>query len=642
LNYRKRIFMLGTLDALIVTLAVTTAYLLRFDFQIPQQFLRYLPNVIATYVILSFITFNLTKIYRRVWQYASIGELVSLVKAVTASEIIFYILYLLVKMKTQELIVPRSIYLLTWVLIILGVGGSRFAWRMFRDTYLKIQPHHRRTLIIGAGQAGALIAKELKYSPDSELYPVAFIDDDIAKLELEILGLPIVGGREQIPEVVNQYNIQKIVIAMPSASKAEIAKIIEICKTTKAKIKMLPRVSDLINGRISVKMIREVSVEDLLGRDPVQVDLQGIADYVSNQVVLVTGAGGSIGSELCRQISPFVPQKLLLLGHGENSIYHIELELKKSFPDVTLETIIADMQDRQRISEVFDTYRPMVVFHAAAHKHVPLMERNPAEAVKNNILGTKNVADAAHEYGASHFVMISTDKAVNPTSVMGVTKRVAEMLVQGLARVSQTKFVAVRFGNVLGSRGSVVPLFKRQIQEGGPVTVTHPEMVRYFMTIPEAVQLVIQAGALVKGGEVFILDMGMPVKIADLARDLIRLSGLEPDEDIKVIFTGIRPGEKLFEEILTNEEGLSVTKHNRIFIGKPVEFSGDELQFMVRKLEQVATKKDVLHRSEEIKELLWQIVPTYQKVTENQRDVARQELQSVKMETAAGKEGRGK
>jgi FlaA1/EpsC-like NDP-sugar epimerase len=424
------------------------------------------------------------------------------------------------------------------------------------------------------------------------------------------MGLPVIGGREKIPEVIDQYSIQDIVIAIPSAPRSEIAKIIDICKNTKTSTKILPSVADLINGRVSVKSIREVRVEDLLGRDSVEVNLNEIAGYVKDQVVLVTGAGGSIGSELCRQISSYAPKKLLLLGRGENSIYEIELELRKSYPQM-LEALIADIQDRSRMKEVFDLYRPSVVFHAAAHKHVPLMEQNPAEAVKNNIFGTKNVAECADEYGSSHFIMISTDKAVNPTSVMGATKRVAEIFIQGLDRISSTKFVAVRFGNVLGSRGSVIPVFQKQIQEGGPVTVTHPDMVRYFMTIPEAVQLVIQAGALAKGGEIFILDMGEPVKIVDLARNLIRLSGLLPDQDIKIEYTGIRPGEKLFEEILTNEEGISATKHDRILVGKPMNVSWDELQLKLMELQQIVAKDKAANRSGEIKKLLCDIVPAY-------------------------------
>ncbi len=622
---------MGMVDALVVAAAVTMAYLLRFEFQVGSRYFVWLPYVIIAYVILIFATFYFTKMYRRLWQYASVGELIVIIKATTLSEIIFYAVHSLVQLKFPAMVVPRSIYPLTWALIIMGVGGIRFAWRIFRDSYLQLplRINNRRTLIIGAGSAGVLIAKELKQSIDSDLYPVAFIDDDCTKWNLEVIGLPVLGGRKQIPEFVGQYNIQKIVIAMPSASRAKIAEVIELCKQTKAKIKILPRVSDLISGNISVNMIREVSVEDLLGRDPIQVNLEEIADYVAGQVVLVTGAGGSIGSELCRQIAPFNPGELLLLGHGENSIYCIEHELRNSFTGIRIETIIADIQDRQRIREVFETYRPAVVFHAAAHKHVPLMERNPVEAVKNNVFGTRNVAESAHEYGAARFVMISTDKAVNPTSIMGVTKRVAELFVQGLARISQTKFVAVRFGNVLGSRGSVVPLFKRQIREGGPVTVTHPDMIRYFMTIPEAVQLVIQAGAFAKGGEVFVLDMGKPVRIANLARDLIRLSGLEPDEDIAIIYTGIRPGEKLFEEILTNEEGITATKHHRIFVGKPGDFLWDELQFMLKKLEKTVARKEILNRPQEIKELLKQLVPGFQMVAPKEQNRPVREIRNI-------------
>lgn len=611
MNFLKRMLLIGLLDVVVIACAVTLAYFLRFDFIIEMPYFALMPYVIAAHVVLNFMAFNWMRIYRRVWQYASIGELISIIKATAVSEIVFYTFHLTIQFKNPQIVVPRSIYILSWILISVGIAGSRLSWRMFRDNYLKIQPYHQRTLIFGAGKAGALIARELKHSTSSELYPVAFVDDDRAKHNLEVAGLPVLGGRDSILGVVEELNIQSIVIAVPTASKSETAKIIEICKGTKAKIQILPRVSDLISGNVSVNMIREVSVEDLLGRDQIQVDLEGIANYVTNQVVLVTGAGGSIGSELCRQVAPFNPKQLLLLGHGENSVYDITMELRKFFPTLAIEPVIADIQDRARISEIFDHYRPSVVFHAAAHKHVPLMEANPAEAVKNNIFGTRNLAECAHEYKAARFAMISTDKAVNPTSVMGVTKRVAELIVQGIDRTSQTKFAAVRFGNVLGSRGSVVPLFKQQIKDGGPVTVTHPDMVRYFMTIPEAVQLVIQAGALAHGGEVFVLDMGKPVKIADLAEDLIRLSGFDPDHDIRIIYTGIRPGEKLFEEILTNEEGIAATKHNRIFVGKPTDFSLDEFHFMVKKMEQLIAKKHAPGRGQEIKALLKQIVPTY-------------------------------
>ncbi|XPO21525.1 nucleoside-diphosphate sugar epimerase/dehydratase [Phosphitispora sp. TUW77] len=633
MGFRLRLLCLGALDSLIIALAIISAYCLRFDFQVDLKYFTLLPYVIIINIVLNIALFLNFKLYRRVWQYASIGELVSLIKAVTLSEFVFFVIHNIVLIKFPHFIVPRSIYILTWAFVILGVGGSRFAWRMFRDTYMKIQPYHRRTLIIGAGQAGVLIAKELKHSTGSDLYPVAFIDDDPQKWGMEVLGLPILGGRDRIPEFVVSQSIQKIVIAIPSAPRSEISKVIEICKTTRTKIKILPRVSDLINGNISIDMIREVSLDDLLGRDPVHIELEEIADYVAGQVVLVTGAGGSIGSELCRQVAPFSPGKLLLLGHGENSIYNIEMELKQNFPDLTLETIIADIQDIKRIRQVFRAIRPTVVFHAAAHKHVPLMETHPAEAVKNNIFGTKNLVECAHQFGISRFIMISTDKAVNPTSVMGVSKRVAEIIVQGYGQSSRTKFALVRFGNVLGSRGSVIPLFQRQIKKGGPVTVTHPDMVRYFMTIPEAVQLVIQAGALAQGGEVFILDMGKPVKIVDLARDLIQLSGLEPYKDISIVYTGLRPGEKLFEEILTSEEGIGATKHNRIFIGKPIGIPWEQFQFQLRQLYQaVYTNEDAVSVAE-IKRLLKGIVPSYRiEIPEIIR-----ELSDCSNEAAAGK-----
>ncbi|WP_420830598.1 polysaccharide biosynthesis protein [Cohnella algarum] len=416
---------------------------------------------------------------------------------------------------------------------------------------------------------------------------VGFIDDDPQKHFLTAYNLPILGDRHAIESVVISHQIKEIIIAIPSAPKTVISEIINLCISTGAKVKMIPGIRDMVNGKISFSTMRDVDVEDLLGRDPVKTDLVGIAEYVEDKVVLVTGAGGSIGSELCRQISPFRPSRLLLLGHGENSIYNIEMELKRNFPHLHIEPIIADVQDRARIDYVFDLYRPQVVFHAAAHKHVPLMEKNPSEAVKNNVFGTQNVADSADKYGVDRFVLISSDKAVNPTSVMGATKRIAEMYVQSLNVHSKTKFASVRFGNVLGSRGSVIPLFKKQISAGGPVTVTHPDMVRYFMTIPEAVQLVIQAGALSKGGEIFILDMGEPVRILKLAEDLIRLSGYEPYVDIDIEFSGIRDGEKLYEELLTAEEGATKTQHERIYIGKPSIISQKELDLEFSRLERV-------------------------------------------------------
>ena len=628
------------IDTLIICAAIFASYLLRFDGKIPSEYIVSMPYAIGLIWMVNYGVFYITKLYRRVWQYASMGELLAIIKSSTIALLFSLLFHLLVAVWGIFPHIPRSIFLLSWMGIIIGIGGSRFGWRLYRDRDKKVQAHHKKTLIVGAGNAGMLVARELRSSDNSSLYPVAFIDDDPGKQGMKIFGLPVVGSRDDIHKIVEKHKINTIVIAMPSAPKEKVARIIEVCKQTSAALKLLPRVSDVIDGRVSVNMIRDVKVEDLLGRDPVKVDLEGIANYVTDQTVLITGAGGSIGSEIVRQIAGFSPARLLLLGHGENSIYAIENEIKRKYPYLCYETIIADIQDRKRIEDVFRTYRPAVVFHAAAHKHVPLMEKNPTEAVKNNVLGTRNIAECAHLYAAQRFVLVSTDKAVNPTNVMGATKRIAEMIVQSLDRVSDTQFVAVRFGNVLGSRGSVIPLFKQQIREGGPVTVTHPEMIRYFMTIPEAVQLVIQAGALAKGGEVFILDMGEPVKIDQLARDLVRLSGLEPDKDIKIRYSGIRPGEKLYEELLTAEEGTAATKHDRIFIGKPCDFSKEDFSFMLRRLEQVVLVKDKVVSADEVKTLLQQLVPTYKRfdssqiVTSPEQEVAYKEIKKAKAEVA--------
>ncbi|MCI3922701.1 polysaccharide biosynthesis protein [Paenibacillus sp. TRM 82003] len=638
MNKYIRIPMLLVIDAIIISFSVYLAFLLRFDFQVEPQFEQNYPYVITAYVVFSLISFYKYKIYKRVWRYASIGDLISIFKGSLVGTGVFFLLqHFVVNYFFPLVIVPRSIYILSAIMIFLGLGGSRFLWRMLRDNYSKIQPHHHRALIIGAGNEGIMVVKELKQS-QSEYYPVAIIDDNVENVDLEVLGVPVVGGRSDIRTAVNQYEVDHIIIALPSVSRAEMGQILEICKGTGCQIKIIPRVTDLINGKISINMIRDVSVEDLLGREPINIDLKQISGYLSGKVILVTGAGGSIGSELCRQIAGFEPERLLILGRGENSIYDIEIELKKNFPHLLVEPIIADIQHKQRLDEIFRLHRPQVVFHAAAHKHVPLMEKNPIEAVKNNVLGTKNVAECSHENGVSKFVMVSTDKAVNPTSVMGVTKRIAEMIVQGLNQSSATCFSAVRFGNVLGSRGSVIPLFKRQIEQGGPVSVTHPDMVRYFMTIPEAVQLVIQAGALSKGGEVFILDMGKPVKILDLARDLIRLSGLEPDKDIQIIYTGIRPGEKLFEELLTAEEGTSATKHDRIYVGQSLQTKAEDLSVALKLFEYLASGNN--HATDtEIREHLKRMVPSYFTSTEYTEKAAEEALRAS-LEVVAALDGK--
>lgn len=503
------------------------------------------------------------KLYNKAWQYASVGELLSILKAVTYSVTITGLLQFAV---TGNIFV--RVLLITWMLHMLLIGGSRFSWRMYRDTFMKQKKNKKRALIVGAGAAGTMIVRHLKQNNDAELDPIAFIDDEPTKQRLDIYGIPVFGGKEDIAHAVEKLEIDHIIIAIPSLSKKELNEIFEECSKTKIKPHILPMIEDLLVGKVSVNQFREVQVEDLLGREPVELDMESISESITGKTVLVTGAGGSIGSEICRQIASFTPKKLVLVGHGENSIYLIDMELRMKYgSEMEIVPVIGDIQDRTRMFATMEQHRPDVVYHAAAHKHVPLMEYNPAEAVKNNVLGTRNVAEAADTFSVGTFVLVSSDKAVNPTNVMGSTKRIAEMVIQNLSKVSNTKFVAVRFGNVLGSRGSVIPLFKKQIQAGGPVTVTHPDMTRYFMTIPEASRLVIQAGTLARGGEIFVLDMGEPVKIVDLARNVIKLSGYSVDE-IGIEYSGIRPGEKMYEELLGEDEVHGKAIFPKIFIGK--------------------------------------------------------------------------
>ncbi|MBU0906388.1 MAG: polysaccharide biosynthesis protein [Firmicutes bacterium] len=519
-------------------------------------------------------------LYRKVWEYASIGELNSIFKAVSGSIVSLAI----IQFTVTGNVLFRPL-LITWMLHIILIGGSRLYWRMWRDTYLKTkQVDHKKTLIVGAGAAGTMVARHLLNNHFSDLKPIAFIDDARSKQGLEIYGVRVMSGLSNINDVVKDNHIEHIIIAIPSLSKSELANLTKMCVDTGVRTQTIPHIEDIVTGKVSVNEIRDVKIEDLLGREEVKLDMKIISEKLTGKTILVTGAGGSIGSELCRQVMRFNPKQLILLGHGENSIYLIDQELKSVFGDmVDLKPVIADVQDRERIFDIVEEYRPDVIYHAAAHKHVPLMEGNPMEAVKNNIFGTKNVAEAADTFGVGNFVLISTDKAVNPPNVMGATKRFAEMIVQNLAKDSKTKFAAVRFGNVLGSRGSVVPLFKKQIAKGGPVTITDSRMTRYFMTIPEASRLVIQAGTLANGGEVFVLDMGEPVKIIDLAKNLIRLSGYA-DGEIEVKETGIRPGEKLYEELMNESERQSEVVFPKIYIGKAVPISKLELVYLLEKL----------------------------------------------------------
>lgn len=575
MSYRSRIWLLIGLDSLIV---LSTIYFSNALINPSLQALTLSVFVISITLLLSHHLFSfLFKLYKKAWEYASIGELIIIFKVITYTIIVTAVVQQIVQKQ-----IDFRILAITWMIHLLLIGGSRFLWRIYRDTYLKHAINKKSTLIIGAGAAGTMVARQLLQNHDAELMPVAFVDDNVNKQKLDILGIPVIGGVNEIEKITKELNIANIVICIPSLSKKQLNHIFKECAKTNAKTQMIPMLEDLMTGKVSVNQFRDVQVEDLLGRDAIELDINSISEYVSNKVVLVTGAGGSIGSEICRQISTFHPKTLVLLGHGENSIYTIEMELIDSFKDTGIEikTEIADLQDFDKLLKVMDIYKPHVVYHAAAHKHVPLMERSPEEAVKNNIIGTKNIAQAASIHNVETFVMISTDKAVNPTSVMGSTKRLAEMLIQHFDQISSTRFVAVRFGNVLGSRGSVIPLFKKQIQNGGPVTVTHPDMVRYFMTIPESSRLVIQAGALARGGEIFVLDMGDPVKIVDLAKNLIKLSGNNIDE-IGIEFTGMRPGEKLFEELLKKDEIHEDQIYPKIYIGKTSQLYIEEIDYII-------------------------------------------------------------
>lgn len=634
---KMRIVRLVMLDAGIIAASVWLVFLLRFDFQIPEMYVWMLPWAILIHIaVYAAFSFGF-KVYNNIWRYTGMRELLQLLKV----SVLTLVGVIAVNLSTHAVIpsyrLPISIYFAAGY-VFLGIVGLRMVKRLLNDGFETTgvkDAFEGNLLIVGAGKAGILVTKDIKHSRFKFMHPVAFIDDDASKQKLEVMGLPIVGNRNFIPEAVKQLDIAFIIIALPTAPHNDLMEIIEICKSTKAQIKLMPSMTEILDGKMAVNRIREVSVNDLLGRTPVEIDTEEIRENLGSECILITGAGGSIGSELCRQLAAYRPKEMLLLGHGENSIYLIEQELRQLYPDQKIQPIIADIQDVSRIDSVFQNFRPTIVYHAAAHKHVPLMEMNPVEAVKNNVIGTRNVAEASAKYGAKRFILISSDKAVNPTSVMGATKRAAEMIINDQNSSSKTVFAAVRFGNVLGSRGSVIPLFKRQIESGGPVTVTHMDMVRYFMTIPEAVQLVIQASVLAQGGEVFVLDMGKPVRIYDLARDLIRLSGLEPDKDIPIVVTGIRPGEKLFEELLTEEEGLMVTNNYRIMISRPQSVSRSELNLVLGVLENLCKRYEFVPSSYQIKKLLKQLIPSYSGFQEEPQ-VATHELERIKSEVHAG------
>ncbi|WP_342542143.1 nucleoside-diphosphate sugar epimerase/dehydratase [Paenisporosarcina sp. FSL H8-0542] len=584
MTIHKRTYLLILLDSIIVLFSIYACYFVLHPYLDIFNNDMLVVSSLTIFLAHHFFSWRLG-LYRKVWTYASVGEVLSIVRAVT-----YTILTVMVIQYALQQNIYWRVLALTWMLHVFLIGGSRFSWRLYADSRYRFEKTdvRKRTLIVGAGAAGTMVTRQLMHSHDAELIPVGYVDDKHTKQNLEIYGIKVLGYIKDIPAIVKKHNVENIVLAIPSLSKHEMVDILQVCVASGAKTQQIPRIEDLMTGKVSVNEIRDVKIEDLLGREEVQLDMKVISENITGKTILVTGAGGSIGSEICRQVMRFSPKQLILLGHGENSIYLIDQEMRIIAGTGTdIRPIIADVQDRARIFDLVDEYRPDVIYHAAAHKHVPLMEYNPMEAVKNNIFGTKNVAEAADTFGISNFVLVSTDKAVNPPNVMGATKRFAEMIIQNLAKDSKTKFAAVRFGNVLGSRGSVVPLFKKQIAKGGPVTITDARMTRYFMTIPEASRLVIQAGTLANGGEVFVLDMGEPVKIVDLAKNLIRLSGYS-DGEIEVKETGIRPGEKLFEELMNESERQSDVVFPKIYIGKATPITKQELFFLLDKIPTLA------------------------------------------------------
>lgn len=606
----NRIILLILLDIMAILTASFGSLFLRFEFDfdaIMHPFLDNYIEIIPFTVIIALLFFWAFKLYKSVWRYASATEMVNIglatICAATVQTVFCY--------ATNKLM-PRSYYVLYWFFLFMMICAIRFSYRFLRIFKLKRSAAITGTpktnvMVIGAGAAGNAILKEIESSQFIHQKVKCIIDDGPGCHGKIMRGVPIVGGRDKIAEAVQIYGIDEIIFAIPSASTKERKEILEICKETGCKLRALPGIYQLINGEVSVAKLRDVEIEDLLGREPIKINIEDIIGYVSGKVVMVTGGGGSIGSELCRQIAGHNPKQLIIVDIYENNAYDIQQELKHKFPKLDLRVLIASVRNTKRMQTIFETYNPNIVYHAAAHKHVPLMEDSPNEAVKNNVFGTYKTAQAAAKYGVEKFVLISTDKAVNPTNVMGATKRICEMVVQMMNGISKTNFVAVRFGNVLGSNGSVIPLFKQQILEGGPVTVTHPEIIRYFMTIPEAVSLVLQAGAYAKGGEIFVLDMGEPVKILELAQNLIKLSGYKVGEDIEIKFTGLRPGEKMYEELLMSEEGLTKTENEMIFIGKPIDFDVNEFKNQLDELEKLAVSE-----SEDIKVMIHKIVPTYQ------------------------------
>jgi len=602
INKRKILFVIG--DFILLYIAIYAAVLLRFDADIPPGYMNNIKNLFILACLVNIPMFYLFGLYSRLWVYASIEELIQLFLATVAGMLAEYIGSIILNID-----MPRSVYIISWFITFILVGGLRFSYRLFKK--LKGLKHRlnpkKRIMVVGAGDAGSMLIKEIKSSKKSIYDPVVAIDDDVSKHGTKINGVLIVGGRDKIVSTAHELYIDEILIALPSIPKKEVSSIVKICKQTPCKLKVLPGVYNIVNGEVGIKEIRDVNIEDLLARDKIDLNTEEIAQYLKDEVILVTGGGGSIGSEICRQVLKYDPKMLLIFDIYENNAYELHNELLSIYDNKdNIRVIIGSIRDEKRLEQVFVQYKPTVVFHAAAHKHVPLMEENPLEAIKNNVFGTLNVVQCAHQYNSKKFVLISTDKAVNPTNIMGATKRIAEMLIQYMDQRSDTVYTAVRFGNVLGSNGSVIPLFQKQIQNGGPVTVTHHEITRFFMTIPEASSLVIQAGAMAASGEIFVLDMGEPIKIADLVKSLIEMYGLEPGVDIEVKYTGLRPGEKLYEELLMTEDGVVVTKNDKILIEKNSKVDFD---LLMEEIDKIRDKE--FSNVEEIKDFIKKVVPTY-------------------------------
>jgi len=615
LQHRKSLIIAAHVLAFAVSLFIS--FTLANNMQIRRSWLvGQFPLLLFFFVIVKLVVFGLFRQYRGWWRYVGISDLTVILQASLVSTFIIVALWFLAVLRIDPVRrtfqglaeTSQSIFMLDMFGTVLLLSGMRMIVRLYHEEFRTVEGARRkRFLIVGAGDAGETLLREIHRSAAAQYDVIGFVDDDPLKQNVSIHGIPVLGTVAELPKICTEQNIDEIAIAMPSASHKQLRRVIQICTGTKIKFRTVPSLTDIASGKYRVSQIRDVDINDLLGREAVQLDLASIEAFIKNKVVFVTGAGGSIGSEMCRQICNFGPNHLLLVEQAENPLFYIEIELNRQFPKVRKTAVICDITDNVRIDQLFRKYRPDVVIHAAAHKHVPLMELNPGESVKNNVLGTKVVADAADKYGTSNFVMISTDKAVNPTSIMGSTKRIAEMYIQNLGSNSRTHFVTVRFGNVLGSDGSVIPIFKRQIAEGGPVTVTHPEMRRYFMTIPEASQLVLQAATMGKGGEIFVLDMGEPVKIVDLARELITLSGFKPQEEIDIAFVGPRPGEKLFEELLIDGEDVQPTRHPKINIWRNIPSNRQRLSKGIKDMLELAATADHARIAEKIKEL----VPEY-------------------------------